>query len=757
MHVLIAYPFKIEIRHRHQLIYLPELVQDESKLRFAIRQHRPHIIIVGNNSVGIETLELWRSLISYDIQLTIIRRGSSLSCIHVQRAKQLNINVLNTLSVNSRFVAEYMIEHLHLPKDGTCSTIGIIGSGAIGSRIAYRLSTIKHKVNIYSPSLANTDESIQNKIRERKGIVSSDINISVRPEKAIENATHVILAIDADKITNVNQQLSKEFFQLIPNGARIVSVTEFRIFAEGALDLLIERIRQGQITARLDSFALDLIKIKDPPKDLEIVSAAMTVLGCGEAMDQAALVLLSNVVLEQTLKSPLTFFNESSRQTEEVTIIGAGIMGLITALFLSENGYKINIIDEHSHPNQENEISCRGATLDGCDARHASVTETMPPAVVFRIDSLRKYPLDHGGWKIIQDQFNDQEQVWIDRFSELASYPELVVNLFNPFVSNLNRCGIELWQNLSDKYPQIVQNTIKNHKIIRICSSSTSLEVVSLFQRKYHKDTDHLQLLSQPEVLEKIPGLLLQDRDAGGIQVPGFTVNHLKLCQNIIEYLEKKSNVNFKWSTKVHSIDNIDSSTIIFASSLNQFDSPLLKNVSLAIQGVLGCWIKLPNVHLIKQGFKIVEKEPIGVINVTPSYDEQYLYVTGAFAFCGHRGIVQTVYLNQLIELFHSTIRSYLPGEIDANESEPFPIRFCIRPMTPDGMPIIAQLTEENQKQQVYFVGGTNAGGFVQSPVLAAMLLDLIQGSTNDSNLCHIYRSLRLDRNSLLFDLNSSN
>ncbi|CAM4804328.1 unnamed protein product [Rotaria magnacalcarata] len=175
------------------------------------------------------------------------------------------------------------------------------------------------------------------------------------------------------------------------------------------------------------------------------------------------------------------------------------------------------------------------------------------------------------------------------------------------------------------------------------------------------------------------------------------------------------------------------------------------KNVFLIVS-VLGCWSKLPNVHLIKQGFKIVEKEPIGVINVTPSYDEQYLYVTGAFAFCGHRGIVQTIYLNQLIELFHATIRSYLPDEIDANQSEPFSTRSCIRPMTPDGMPIIAQLTEENQKQQVYFVGGTNAGGFVQSPVLAAMLLDLIQDSTNDSNLCHIYRSLRLDRNTLSFN-----
>ncbi|CAF4262365.1 unnamed protein product, partial [Rotaria sordida] len=118
MQVLIAYPFKSEIRDCHQLIYSPELVQDEPSLRVAIRQYRPHVIVVGNNAVGSETLELWHTIMGDDIQLTLIRRGSSLSRIHIDRAQQLNINLLNTLSVNSRFVAEYMIENLHLPNDG---------------------------------------------------------------------------------------------------------------------------------------------------------------------------------------------------------------------------------------------------------------------------------------------------------------------------------------------------------------------------------------------------------------------------------------------------------------------------------------------------------------------------------------------------------------------------------------------------------------------------------------------------------------
>ncbi|CAF3522059.1 unnamed protein product [Rotaria sp. Silwood1] len=483
MKVSITYPFKSEIRNQYQLIYLPELVQDESNLRVATRQHYSNVIIVGNHSVG----------------------SSSLSHIDLNKAKQLNINVLNTLNVDSRFVAEYMIEQLYLSNTGISSIIEIIGS-----------------VNIYSLSLINLDECTREKTRRRKGIASTDINVSLTAEQAISNATHVIIAIDADKVTNEKEKLLKEIFQLIPNGARTVSVTEFCVFAQGAFEILIERLRQGQIRARLDPYAFDLSIIKGHLTALEAVSAAMKGSGCGEAMNQATLVVLDNLAFKQTFKSPLAFSLNSSEKIENITIIGAGIVGLVTGFFRSESGYYVTIIDEHNRPNPENginqkKISCHSTTLD---------------EYRFRL------------------------------------------------------------------YSQITGNTVTNRRIIQLCSS---------FQTKYHKTEDNLQKLTYSQVFERIPGLVLKDGDAGGIEVPGFTINYQQLFR---------------------SIDNISSSKLIFASSLDRFDSPLLDSVSLAIQDVLGCWTKLPNVYSIKNGFKITEKEPIGVINVTPGNNEQHLYIS---------------------------------------------------------------------------------------------------------------------------------
>ena len=72
--------------------------------------------------------------------------------------------------------------------------------------------------------------------------------------------------------------------------------------------------------------------------------------------------------------------------------------------------------------------------------------------------------------------------------------------------------------------------------------------------------------------------------------------------------------------------------------------------------------------------------------------------------------------------------------------------------MTPDRMPIVTELVNQNKKQKNYFLGGTSAGRFAESPVLATLLLDLFKDGRSDTNLCYVYRSLRLDRNTLIFN-----
>ena len=436
-------------------------------------------------------------------------------------------------------------------------------------------------------------------------------------------------------------------------------------------------------------------------------------------------------------------------------IVGAGILGLITGLVLSKNGYRVSIVDEHQYPN-ENPVGCRGTTLDGCDARHASVTETMPHALFYRKDSLRRIPSDRSGWKIFEGQATPNELLWMERFSELAGYPELTLNLISRFVSNLNRRGMELWEEIFRHYPNLADNALQNRRILRVCSSVVPVNIVSTFQMSYHCERDQLQQYSRSQVLEKLPQLGLADEAAGAIEVPGFTINVLQLCSNLISYLRKQCDVTFHWSKSIGSLDETCLSTaskIIFASSWIRSELPIFDKINLSVQGVAGCWTKLVNIHSRTIGFKITEKDPLGILNVTPSSDGQDLFITGGFGYCGQRGVVPCTNLSELVELFQTAIRLYLPDEYEASEAGTRVIKFCIRPMTPDGMPIIAQLYDQaNAGQQVFFLGGTNAGGFVQAPVLATLVADLIQNAHHEKKFSHIYRSLRLDRNTLIFN-----
>ena len=502
MKVLVAYPFTYGFRKEPLLMYSPDTVQDENSLVVGIRQHRPHVIIVGNNAVGDKTLEKWRSEMGDQSQLTLIRRGSSLSRIAIDRAKQLNITVLNTPSVNSRFVAEYMVNGLELPAEGLRATVAIIGSGAIGRRVAQRLNAAKHKITIYSPSLATANGSDLERIRRNKGIASENIDIALIPEQAIQNATHVVIAIDADRVTNNDQQLSRRFFELIPNKARVVSVTEFRVFAEGALKILVDRIHQGELNALLDSHSFDLACIEDPPRQLTAVPAAMLGVGCGEAMDQAALVVLSNVALKQSFESSLSDFITCGEKCEEVTVIGAGITGLVCALMLARNGYSVIVIDENTRPSLNlesfpNQIWCKGSILDTYITRHASVTETMPHALPYRNESLKREPLKQGGWQLIEDNFEPKENAWINRFIQLACHPELVGNLFTQFVGSINRRGLKFWEDLFEMIPQLKESIVSTRRIIRVCPNAVLLNSVHAHQTTYHQTEDQVKRLSR--------------------------------------------------------------------------------------------------------------------------------------------------------------------------------------------------------------------------------------------------------------------
>ncbi|CAF1435725.1 unnamed protein product [Didymodactylos carnosus] len=315
MKVLIAYLCPtISTDYSNKIKYKPDLSCDPVGLQVEIATYKPDTIIVGSNVVSAETLQKWRSIMGDEALLSIIRRGSSMSDIKTEMADSLNISHYRTPSVNAPFVAQYIIQKLCFSDDKRENILSaVIGYGAIGRRIIQRLIREGHTVNVYGPSLANcSSRAEQENIARSKGLLCHErIHFATSPEEAVKNVYYVAIAIDATSVVASGRYLSKEFVLSMSHGTRIVNVSEFHVFTDEAMSCFLKRSKQSELSILFDSHYRDVNRLLDQiPSDnktFEVCSKAMENVGCQAAMDQAALIVLARIAVEQTIHTRMDF------------------------------------------------------------------------------------------------------------------------------------------------------------------------------------------------------------------------------------------------------------------------------------------------------------------------------------------------------------------------------------------------------------------------------------------------------------------
>ncbi len=198
-----------------------------------------------------------------------------------------------------------------------------------------------------------------------------------------------------------------------------------------------------------------------------------------------------------------------------------------------------------------------------------------------------------------------------------------------------------------------------------------------------------------------------------------------------------------------------------------------------SVQGVLGVSVTVPNPG-IHRPLKIHTPDPLGIVNITASPDGTLVHASGGFGFVGlarpadltasagidtrpvpgtHSDIGANASLDAsahpgagpgssandhpdtnasaarpLLRLLEDTLGRLFPalrhpdGTIDVVDR-----RTCIRPMTPDGVPVVEALDAFGGR--VIVAAGTNAGGTVQAPALAALVAALLDGRAGPAHL----------------------
>ncbi len=285
---------------KEEIIYIPNISLKQTSeerydlslevLRQALAIVRPDVLIVGNNAVSDIAIATWRRAVGYDRKLLIIRRGVDTRAIDKVAAEKYQVSVDNLPGINSPYVARHMSRHLKLNEAEVGCKLAVLGVGNIGKHIAIEGIKRGLKVHLFSPSLQNPQTRQQ--ILWQRGIFSDKVICPESLDRLLAGATYVAISVpweNQDESTNADMIDEQHIRSLAPD-ANIVSASVPRIFAEGAIALMNERVRLEKMLVRIDTSKRRADEVKNNYPCLDVAhDVAFAASECQQELDRAML------------------------------------------------------------------------------------------------------------------------------------------------------------------------------------------------------------------------------------------------------------------------------------------------------------------------------------------------------------------------------------------------------------------------------------------------------------------------------------
>ncbi|MFI9787601.1 NAD(P)/FAD-dependent oxidoreductase [Kitasatospora sp. NPDC051984] len=438
-------------------------------------------------------------------------------------------------------------------------------------------------------------------------------------------------------------------------------------------------------------------------------------------------------------------------QNREVVLIGAGIVNLVTALELTDNGYHVTVLDKSPSPGSK-DWRQYGCTHAGDDARMFTFTE---------MDSYNnqdfhgsapswfRVPVTENGWLAKSGSaLPSSERAWIEEFQRV---PAWLARAYNEDIFAFTAEAFHGWTRLRGDHPGLFEDAVFAEDILRLYSDPRGLEAALARHRRIGAV---LRELTPAEVARDFPGLArpVQDGElAGGLLVPGFTVNVHKFAGKIIAQLEARGAV-FHWDTPVRGVRRDDAGRLTgFAcdrpvpETAHVVASPGFEGRELLagspcegrIHGVLGGWIRISNkgidlTHSLKVARKGHVTEDANVTVAVDSDGQEILIVGSGYGYVGTTtdGIDERQ-LAAMREGIRDTIERLFPDRAELPESsdpaENYAFKFCVRPWTATSLGLYHAETTVNERLFI-INGGHNTGGFAQAPAIGRAVLASLRG-----------------------------
>ena len=455
---------------------------------------------------------------------------------------------------------------------------------------------------------------------------------------------------------------------------------------------------------------------------------------------------------------PKQLMGNHDPQESSVVLVGAGILNLMTAELLCSRGFRVRIVDQGPDPRAcaPEDWTRLGVTSGGGNARMFTHTEAdnyneKGSAIYQDMRYIFRKTTRNGGWSLKSpNDFNEAETAWVETFEQL---PAWLARTFREDIYEVTADAGELWNKYMTAKPELFRDVALCEDIVRLYAEPHALHAAANMTR-------HLGTLidapSSPELLRQNPHLATanhSDHLAGGLTIRGFTVNIHRFVEKLIARIVGLGG-EFTWNCQVQHVCRNDLGHVTalesqlgplkadhFVLSPGVTGNALLCGTASQdiIQGVLGIWLQLPNLHMcVKNSMKIHRRNHlVEDINVTmakdPGSEEDVLLLGGGYGYVGQdRPTPGCPELMALFAALEEVARIYFPEayEVAKRRGTLWPgghRKFCVQPFTPTGLGVFESIPTAGGGHLV-ITGGNNTGGFAQSPAIARAVLHTLLG-----------------------------
>lgn len=452
-----------------------------------------------------------------------------------------------------------------------------------------------------------------------------------------------------------------------------------------------------------------------------------------------------------TLAPPLVEARFVPRKTRDVTLVGAGIVNLVTGFMLQAEGYAVRFVDAGPEPQADAHWTAYGCSRGGDDARMFTLSEMdnyNDKIVSPQMNGVFNARVGDLGWDVRRNAVaSAAERRWLAEYELL---PVWLAKSYNVDIFAFNRDSRSGWEAFIEAEPDLFCGCELREGILRLYADPIHFGI-ACERQDWIGATQ--RVLSPDEVAAFQPALaeaVAAGQIAGGIVVTGFTLNVHKFMHRLVATMRERG-ATFEWNRRattlrlndrgaVASVEAVDGPIPgdAFVVSPGAYAQALLSGTRCAdkIHGVLGAWLRLPNLEpRLDQSLKLARRghitEDANITVATDLYGEPLMIIGSGY---GHTGVdpanIDEMSLHQLYAGIIDTARRFFPSAYEAARdagSIETSLKHCVRPWTATGLGLF-EILPTTKGGRCVITGGHNTGGFAQAPTIAAAVLAALAG-----------------------------